>query len=152
VIQFTRCYRFPAAHVLSSPRLSEEENRRIFGACANPNGHGHDYRVEITVAGPVDENTGRIVSPEVLDEIFDRTIRDVYSHRLLNDLDGFSERPPTAENLGQAMFGALAPELARRSRARLARVRIRETSRSHFDYGSDDNGSDDSGVGDGEMG
>jgi len=137
LIQFTRCYQFPAAHVLSSPRLSEEENRRIFGQCANPSGHGHDYRVEITVAGPVDEDTGRIVSPEVLDEIFDQTIRDVYSHRLLNDLDGFSERPPTAENLGQAMFGALVPALARRSRARLARVRIRETSRSHFDYGFD---------------
>jgi 6-pyruvoyltetrahydropterin/6-carboxytetrahydropterin synthase len=135
VIHFTRCYRFPAAHVLSSPRLSEQENRRIFGPCANPSGHGHDYRVEVTVAGPVDEDTGRIVPPEVLDEVFDQTVRDVYSHRLLNELDGFSECLPTAENLAQAMFGALAPELARRSRARLARVRIRETSHNHFDYG-----------------
>lgn len=135
MIRFTRCYWFPAAHVLRSPRLSEQENRRIFGPCANPSGHGHDYRVEVTVAGSVDEDSGRIVSPELLDEVFDQTIRDVYSHRLLNDLEGFSELPPTAENLAQAMFGAFAPELARRGGARLARVRIRETSRSHFDYG-----------------
>jgi 6-pyruvoyltetrahydropterin/6-carboxytetrahydropterin synthase len=135
VIGLTRCYRFPAAHVLSSRRLSQEENLRIFGPCANPGGHGHNYGVEVTVAGPVDDESGRIIPLELLDAVFDETVREVYSHRLLNDLDDFAQRVPTAENLAEVIFEALAPQVARRSGARLARVRLRETTRNHFDYG-----------------
>lgn len=135
MIRLTRSYRFPAAHVLSSRSLSREENQSIFGACANPAGHGHDYGVEVTVAGPIDEERGRVIPPELLDAIFDEAVREVYSHRLLNDLDEFARRVPTAENLAQVIFDALAPHVARRSGARLARVRVRETRRNVFDYG-----------------
>jgi 6-pyruvoyltetrahydropterin/6-carboxytetrahydropterin synthase len=135
VIWLTRRYHFPAAHVLASRRLSQEENLRIFGSCANPGGHGHNYGVEVTVTGPVDDGSGRIIPPELLDAVFEETVREVYSHRLLNDLDDFVQRVPTAENLARVIFDALAPQVARRSGARLARVRLRETPRNYFDYG-----------------
>jgi 6-pyruvoyltetrahydropterin/6-carboxytetrahydropterin synthase len=135
VIRLTRCYHFPAAHVLRSRRLSQEENLRIFGPCANPAGHGHNYGVEVTVAGPVDDESGRVIRLELLDAVFDDAVRDVYSHRLLNDLDDFEQLVPTAENLAQVIFDALAPKVARSSGARLSRVRLRETPRNHFDYG-----------------
>ena len=56
-IELTRCYRFPAAHVLRSPQLSDVENERIYGKCANPNGHGHNYGLEVTLTGPLDPKT-----------------------------------------------------------------------------------------------
>jgi 6-pyruvoyltetrahydropterin/6-carboxytetrahydropterin synthase len=135
VIAVTRRYEFPAAHVLSSPELSEEENRRIFGKCANPKGHGHDYRLEITVTGPVDEQCGQIIAPTLLDELYQQIVADRYSHRMLNELECFASRVPTAENIAQLVFEDLAPAVARSSSARLARVRLVESSNNSFAYG-----------------
>ena len=70
MISLTRCYRFPAAHVLAIPSASDAENRRLYGKCANPAGHGHDYGVEVTIAGPLDPQTGRVIDPARLDAIF----------------------------------------------------------------------------------
>jgi len=74
VIELTRRYGFPAAHVLRQPSLSPEENLATYGKCANPNGHGHNYEVEVTVTGPIDERTGRILSPDLLDRIFEERV------------------------------------------------------------------------------
>ena len=71
MIELTRRYAFPAAHVLRSETLGERENERIFGKCANPNGHGHNYGVEVTVTGRVDPTSGQILPPDELDRIFE---------------------------------------------------------------------------------
>lgn len=134
MIALTRRYRFPAAHVLASPDLPRAENERVFGKCANPNGHGHDYGVEVTVSGPVDPATGQVVAPEALDALFDERVRGPFSHRMLNDCPAFRGRVPTAENIARVVHDALEPGLAR-SGVRLERVRVVETSRNTFDYG-----------------
>jgi 6-pyruvoyltetrahydropterin/6-carboxytetrahydropterin synthase len=134
-VRLTRRFRFPAAHVLASRQLSAAENRRVFGKCANPNGHGHDYGVEVSVEGPVDPETGRVASPAVLESLFDEQIRERYSHRMLNELEPFAARVPTAENIALAIFDDLAPLVALHTSARLAGVRIVETPKNHFDVG-----------------
>jgi 6-pyruvoyltetrahydropterin/6-carboxytetrahydropterin synthase len=135
MIALTRRYELPAAHVLASSALSEEENRRIFGKCANPRGHGHNYLVDVTVAGPVDEATGMIIPVELLDDIFDTTIRTQYGHGMLNELERYAHRVPTAENIVKDVYEELAPELQRRSSARLVRVKLTETPRNRAEYG-----------------
>ncbi len=135
MIRLTRRYRFPAAHVLASPLLSDAENDRIFGKCANPNGHGHNYGVEVTVRGSVDCETGQLISIDELDRIFDEAVGEPMSHRMLNDLDEFAGLVPTAENIARVIHCALEPLLASRTRARLARVRIVETASNTFEYG-----------------
>ena len=134
-VRLTRRYRFPAAHVLASRALSDAENERVFGKCANPNGHGHDYGVEVSVEGSVDPKSGRVVEPAVLDSLFDEQIRERYSHRMLNDLAHFEAQVPTAENIARAIFDDLAPLVALHTSARLANVRVVETSNNHFDVG-----------------
>lgn len=135
MISLTRRYACAAAHVLTNPGLSDAENDEVFGKCANPNGHGHNYGFEITVTGSVDPVRGQIVAPERLDEIFEQTIQHRYAYRELNRCDGFARLVPTTENFAQVVFEALAPEIASRTDARLLRVRVTETSRNTFEYG-----------------
>ena len=135
MICLTRRYAFPAAHVLRSEALEDAENERIFGKCANPNGHGHNYGVEVSVVGAVDEQTGQIVPIEDLDRIFDRSVRERFSHRMLNELEPFASCVPTAENIARVIHDVLAPEVAQATGARLVRVRIVETRRNMFEYG-----------------
>jgi 6-pyruvoyltetrahydropterin/6-carboxytetrahydropterin synthase len=135
VIALTRRYAFPAAHVLRHPDFSEAENRRVYGKCANPGGHGHDYGIEVTLTGPVDERAGSVIEPDLLDAIFEEHIRSRFSHRLLNDDPLFQRRVPTAENLAEAIFAGLAEPVAERSTARVVGVRVVETRRNAFAYG-----------------
>jgi 6-pyruvoyltetrahydropterin/6-carboxytetrahydropterin synthase len=130
----TRRYRFPAAHVLRRADYSEAENQRVYGRCANPHGHGHDYALEITVSGPVDPATGRVLEPARLDELVERTLLGRFSHRLLNDDPLFADQVPTAENIARAAH-ALLREPVSAGGARLRRVRVRETRNNTFDYG-----------------
>ncbi len=136
MIALTRRYEFPAAHVLRHPSFSDEENRRIYGKCANPNGHGHDYGVEVTVSGPIDAKSGRIIEPDVLDAIFEERIHSRFAHRTLNEDEAFGGRVPTAENIAVAIHDALAPAIADHSAARLVRVRVVETRKNSFVYGA----------------
>ncbi len=136
MIALTRCYRFPAAHVLRRADFSDAENERVYGKCANPAGHGHDYGLEVTVAGPVDARSGQVVPLEVLDEIVQERILDGFSHRCLNDLEPFRERVPTAENIAAVIHDALTDPLSTRTSARLVGVRLVETRRNWFDYGA----------------
>ena len=136
MISLTRRYEFPAAHVLRHPSLSDAENRRVYGKCANPNGHGHDYGVEVTVGGPVDAESGHIISPELLDAIFEERVGSRFGHRELNRDPAFAERVPTAENIARVLYDELGPAIAECSTARLVRVVIRETPRNTFEYGA----------------
>jgi 6-pyruvoyltetrahydropterin/6-carboxytetrahydropterin synthase len=137
MLSLTRRYRFAASHRLHTPRLSEAENRELYGKCNNAYGHGHNYEVEITVRGPVEEATGRTVDLEQLDQLVKKEVLDAFDHRNLNDeIPQFAEVVPTSENL--------ALELERRLRAgwhgafpgewpRLEKIRIAETARNIFE-------------------
>ncbi len=134
-MRLARRYRFPAAHVLAHPSLSQAENERIYGKCANPAGHGHDYGVEVTVEGRVDPRTGRVMDPALLDAIVDERVLERFSHRMLNHDPLFEELVPTAENIARVVHERLAGPLAERSPARLLRVKVHETRRNSFVYG-----------------
>ena len=134
MIALTRCYRFPAAHVLAHPSLSPEENERTYGKCANPAGHGHEYRLVIIVSGPVGPPGARVLDRGVLDGLVEERVLARLGHRLLNDDHAFVERVPTAENIALLVHDLLEAPLAR-SGARLLRVRLQETRRNHFACG-----------------
>jgi 6-pyruvoyltetrahydropterin/6-carboxytetrahydropterin synthase len=136
VIALTRRYRFPAAHVLRSPALSDGENERVYGKCANPAGHGHDYGLEITVAGPIDPGTGQILERARLDALVAERVLDRFGHALLNEDPAFARRVPTAENIALAIEAELGPAIvAAQPGARLLRVRLDETRKNSFETG-----------------
>jgi len=136
VIERTQRYEFAAAHVLSHPSLSDAENLALYGKCANPGGHGHNYGIEITVGGAVDERSGQLMPAGVLDRIFDERIRRRFASRLLNDDSAFGELVPTAENIAIIFHADLAPEIAKRTAAHLVRVRVVETRRNSSSTGA----------------
>jgi 6-pyruvoyltetrahydropterin/6-carboxytetrahydropterin synthase len=136
VIALTRRYRFPAAHVLRHPALSDADNARIYGKCANPAGHGHDYGLEITIAGDVDPACGQILERARLDALVGEHVLDRFGHSLLNDDPAFAQRVPTAENIALAIEAELAPAIAAaRPGTRLVRVRLDETRKNSFETG-----------------
>lgn len=135
MIELTRRYHFPAAHVLRSARLDDAANERIYGKCANPSGHGHDYGLEVSVSGPIDPRTGAIIPVERLDAIVDAKVVRRLSHRLLNDDPWFAEAVPTAEQIALAIERELRPAVAAASAARVVRVRVIETRRNIFACG-----------------
>jgi 6-pyruvoyltetrahydropterin/6-carboxytetrahydropterin synthase len=135
LIILTRRYRLAAAHVLAQPAFSAGENVRIFGKCANPGGHGHDYEFEISVAGPLDPETGQIIAPRTLDEIFEDTIAARFAHTMLNDVEPFDTLVPTAENIAAVSHALLQDVVAHRSAARVVHVRVVETPRNFAEIG-----------------
>jgi 6-pyruvoyltetrahydropterin/6-carboxytetrahydropterin synthase len=135
VIALTRRYGFAAAHVLAHPSLSAGENARIYGRCANPAGHGHDYGLEVTVTGAVDPASGRLVDRQRLDALVEERVLSRFRYRLLNDDPAFRDRVPTAENIAAVIHHELEAGLAGRTGARLLRVRLHETRKNSFVYG-----------------
>jgi 6-pyruvoyltetrahydropterin/6-carboxytetrahydropterin synthase len=130
----TRRYRFSAAHRLHCPEFSEERNREVYGKCNNPHGHGHNYFLEVTVAGPVDEHTGMVMNMVDLDAVVRREVVDRFDLMNLNLDEAFQVEMPTTENLCRAVYRLLAE---RTGSARLERVRIEETSNNAFEYSGD---------------
>ncbi len=135
MITVSRRYQFAAAHVLRQPSLSDGDNERIYGKCANPRGHGHDYGLEVTITGPVSPDTGRIIEPERLDEIVRQRVLERFDHSMLNEDPLFQGVVPTAENIATVVHELLEGAFAGPEEARLLHVRIVETGRNHFDYG-----------------
>jgi 6-pyruvoyltetrahydropterin/6-carboxytetrahydropterin synthase len=133
-ISLTRRYRFAASHRLHSPTLSEVENKRIYGKCNSPCGHGHNYAMEVTVTGPVDADTGMIANLGDLDPFVEREVIEAFDYKYLNeDVPEFQAIVPTTENVCREIYR----RLARFSAARLERVRIEETSKNSFEYSRD---------------
>lgn len=129
-MNLTRSYEFAASHRLHVPSLSEEENVRLFGKCNNAAGHGHNYRVEVTVKGEPDPQTGMIIDLMALDQIVDAEIVDRYDHKNLNcDLPEFEGRVTTTEALVTEIFKRLKAKLP----VNLHSVRLWETDRSSFE-------------------
>ena len=130
-IHLTRRYRFAASHRLHSAQLDEQENKRLYGKCNNPYGHGHNYVVEVAVSGPVDPATGMIAILSDLDAFVGREVIEPFDHTYLNmQISEFRERVPTTENICIEIFN----RLRKFSRAKLERVRVEETSRNSFEY------------------
>jgi 6-pyruvoyltetrahydropterin/6-carboxytetrahydropterin synthase len=130
-LQLARRYRFSASHRLHNARFGEEENRRVYGKCNNPYGHGHNYVVEVAVSGPVDPATGMIANIEVLDAFVERQVIDPFDHKYLNEeVPAFRDAIPTTENLCIEIFN----RLRRFSDARLERVLVEETGKNSFEY------------------
>jgi len=133
VVTMTRLYIFSAAHRLYNPQLSDEENRAIYGKCANPYGHGHDYRLEITVRGVPDPITGMVMNLTELDALVQAEVLHHLDHKHLNEeTPPFDHIPPTSENLVAFIVEQLTPHL--QGNARLYRVRLWETPRSYFEW------------------
>lgn len=133
VVTMTRLYTFSAAHRLYNPQLSDEENRAIYGKCANPYGHGHDYRLEITVRGVPDPITGMVMNLTELDTLVQAEVLRHLDHKHLNEeTPPFDHIPPTSENLMAFIVEQLTPHL--QGNARLYRVRLWETPRSYFEW------------------
>ena len=130
-VLLSRRYSFAASHRLHSDKLSEAENRRIFGKCANPYGHGHNYVVEVTLSGPIDPATGMIANLGELDAFVQQRVLEPFDHRNLNEeVEVFRKQVPTTENLCIEIFRRLRDFPA----AKLEKIRIEETSKNSFEY------------------
>ena len=132
IVSITRLLRFNAAHRVYNPALSDEENDRIFGKCNNPNWHGHNYTLEVTVEGEVDPRTGYVIDLGDLKRIAQRELVDHLDHKNLNlDVPFMTGTIPTTENLVLVCWRILAPHVAP---ARLSRLRLWETENHYVDY------------------
>ena len=126
-----RRYRLSASHRLFCESLSEAENQKVYGKCANPHGHGHNYTVEVKVGGEIDEATGMVVDLGELDRCIRREVLEPFDHSNLNTLETFRGLVPTTENL--------LIEIQKRLRKALPEtltleVRVEETSNNFFEY------------------
>lgn len=132
MIYLTRKCEFSASHFYHNPDFTAEQNRRVFGKCANLNGHGHNYTLEVTVKGEVDPTTGFVVDLKQLKDILNDEVVDAMDHRHLNkEVPEFATRIPTTENLAIAIWDRLAAKL---KVARLHRVRVYEMPDLFVDY------------------
>ncbi len=108
MILLTRKAEWSAAHYYWVDSWTEEENVRRFGLCANRNGHGHNYTLEVTVRGEVDPETGFVVDLKWLKDVIEREVVNVYDHRHLNlEIEDFKHAQPTVENIAIAVWRRL---------------------------------------------
>ncbi len=145
MVYITRKIEFSASHRYHNESLSTEENRRIFGKCNNEHGHGHNYVLEVTIAGTPDATTGMVLDLKELKGILQREILDRMDHRFLNyEVPELAGQIPTCENIAGTIWKLLAPQI---TRGKLHRVRLYETPDLFADcYGQED------GAGRGEGG
>jgi 6-pyruvoyltetrahydropterin/6-carboxytetrahydropterin synthase len=133
----TRKAEFSASHVCANPALDAAENRRIYGTASNPNGHGHNYIIEVTVEGEADPVTGMVFDLRELKEILNREVIEPMDHRFLNrEVAPFDKIVPTTENLAIEIWRRLRPSIDREN-ARLKNVRLYETADLFVDYGGE---------------
>jgi 6-pyruvoyltetrahydropterin/6-carboxytetrahydropterin synthase len=124
---------FSASHICRSPQLTDAENDRVYGAAANPLGHGHNYVVEVAIEGDPDPVTGMILDLKRLREILEDKVLNVYDHRMLNlEVKPFDCVVPTVENIAIDIWNRLAPSIG--GRARLYSVKVHETSELSVEY------------------
>jgi 6-pyruvoyltetrahydropterin/6-carboxytetrahydropterin synthase len=130
MIQLTRKYHFCAAHRLHSIHLTDEENRKIFGKCNNPHGHGHNYYLDVTVQGEPNADTGMIMNLADLDNIVNEVVLDKFDHKHLNlDTAEFKDLNPTSEVVAKVIFHMLCPHISN-----LYKVGLWETEKNFFEY------------------
>lgn len=134
-VTVTRRLRFNAAHRIHNPALSDEENRALFGKCNNPNWHGHNYVLEVSVRGPIDPRSGYVIDLGALAATVERDVIDHVDHRNFNvDVPFMTGINPTSENIVVAMWQAIEPLIVP---ARLVRLRLWETENNYVEYEGD---------------
>ena len=132
MVHLSQRFEFSAAHRLHSPALSDAENQEVFGRCHNPNGHGHNYELEVTVAGEPDSH-GQVISIAELQKTVTTRVLDVFDHKHLNmDCPEFATLNPTVENIARVIYEKLAPAFT--GKAALRRVRVWETPKTFCEY------------------
>jgi 6-pyruvoyltetrahydropterin/6-carboxytetrahydropterin synthase len=127
----SRRYRLSASHRLNAEAFTDEQNRAVYGKCNNPHGHGHNYVFEVTVGGPVNEETGMVCDLGDLDACVRKEVVERFDHTNLNLDPLFQDRVPTTENLCIETYRLLAAAF---DKADLVRVRVEETSNNSFEY------------------
>jgi 6-pyruvoyltetrahydropterin/6-carboxytetrahydropterin synthase len=132
VVYITRRETFAAAHRLFKPELSDEENFKMFGKCSNPNWHGHNYTLEVTVAGETSPDTGFVLDIKQLKEIIKKYVIDKVDHKNLNlDTDFMKGLIPTSENITTAIWNELDDKIPG---GKLYSVKLYETENNYFEY------------------
>ena len=141
MVYLTRRYRFSAGHRLHNDAFGAEENRRVYGKCNNPNGHGHNYLLEVTVGGTIDPATGMIIDLVAMDGIVNQQVLEKFDHKNLNlDMENFRTQVPTTENLCREIYKLLRDPLEQAGAnrgLRLDRIRLEETSLNSFESVAD---------------
>lgn len=131
-VSVSRKAHFNAAHRLHNPAWSEEQNLRVFGKCNNPNYHGHNYELIVTVTGEVDPDTGYVMDIKTLADLIEREIENRFDHKNLNlDTEEFQDLNPTAENIAVVIYNILRPHIAA---DRDIKVTLYETRRNFVEY------------------
>src|SRR5271169_2530783 len=132
MVDLTRKEHFCASHRLFNPKFSDKENLEIYGKCAYPNGHGHNYEIEVTVAGDPDADTGMILDLKKLSDIIDIEILQKVDHKHLNfDVDFLLGIIPTAENLAMVFWNILSPKI---SAGELFSIKVYETPNNFAEF------------------
>ena len=131
-VTVTRRMRFNAAHRVFNPTFSDEENESTFGKCNNPNWHGHNYVLEVSIEGDIDERTGYVLDLSRLRDIVEAKLIDKVDHKNFNlDVDFMKGIIPTAENIVVQFWRILEPAVLP---AKLTRLTLRETENNHVEY------------------
>ncbi len=135
MIFLTRRATFSASHYYWNEAWTAEKNEQVFGRCANRNGHGHNYTLEVTVAGEPDPVTGFVVDLKWLKDVIEREVLSAYDHRHLNlETPEFAKAIPTTENIAIATWKRLEPAITEAKGARLSRIRVYETPEIFAEY------------------
>ena len=135
MIFLTRRATFSASHYYWNEAWTAEKNQQVFGRCANRNGHGHNYTLEVTVAGEPDPVTGFVVDLKWLKDVMEREVLSAYDHRHLNlETPEFKNANPTTENIAIAAWNRLEPAVNNGGGARLSRIRVYETPEIFAEY------------------
>lgn len=133
VVEVTSAFEFSAAHRMHNPRFDAAENRRLYGKCNHPAGHGHTYRLEVTIRGPVDPATGRVADAEAVEPAVRREILARFDQANLDDLLTPADGPTsTTEVVAGLLWRLLERALPG---GRLQRVRLEETANNFFEVG-----------------
>ena len=132
MISVTRTSHFNAAHRLNKPKWSEEKNEEFFGLCNNKNYHGHNYELDVTVSGEIDEESGYLVDMKELSDIIESEIESRFDHKNLNlDTEEFRELNPTAENIAMVIWNILRKKIPKKFQLS---IKLYETPRNFVEY------------------
>jgi 6-pyruvoyltetrahydropterin/6-carboxytetrahydropterin synthase len=133
MIRLSQRFEFSASHRLHRPEFSDEQNLKTFGKCSNPHGHGHNYELQVTLAGKADKS-GLLIDVPTMERVVATTVLDRFDHKNLNvEVTEFKEVIPTVENIAKVIYGLLKPKFEG-GEARLASVTVWETPKTWCEY------------------
>lgn len=131
MVYVTRREVFSAAHRIFNPELTDEENFKLYGKCSNPNWHGHNYTLEVTIAGEIDPGTGYVIDMNILKEVIKSNIIDKTDHKNLNtETDFMRGIIPSSENIANAIWNVLIDKIPK---GKLYSVKLYETENNYFE-------------------